>query len=274
MAKKVTAKTKEEAKVPQFIKSDEADITVERRLIAMYKLQQIDSQIDRIRIVRGELPLEVQDLEDEIAGLETRIEKYKAEEIALNQKNLEKKTMIADCNALIKKYTTQQNTDRNNREYESLTKEIEFQNLEIELCEKRIKEANAVIDRQKQEMERIKTILDDKRKDLEVKKSELDEIIAETQEKERVLLEESKENEKLIEDRYLTAYQKIRANSRNGLAVVEVDRDACGGCFNKIPHQRQMDIRMHKKVIVCEYCGRILVDQTIAAEVEDELSKE
>jgi hypothetical protein len=117
-------------------------------------------------------------------------------------------------------------------------------------------------------MERIKTILDDKRKDLEVKKSELDEIIAETQEKERVLLEESKENEKLIEDRYLTAYQKIRANSRNGLAVVEVDRDACGGCFNKIPHQRQMDIRMHKKVIVCEYCGRILVDQAIVAEVE------
>ena len=129
MAKKVTAKTKEEVKVPQFIKSDEADITVERRLIAMYKLQQIDSQIDRIRIVRGELPLEVQDLEDEIAGLETRIEKYKAEEIALNQKNLEKKTMIADCNALIKKYTTQQNNVRNNREYESLTKEIEFQNL-------------------------------------------------------------------------------------------------------------------------------------------------
>ncbi len=268
MAKKVTAKTKEEAKVPQFIKSDEADITVERRLIAMYKLQQIDSQIDRIRIVRGELPLEVQDLEDEIAGLETRIEKYKAEEIALNQKNLEKKTMIADCNALIKKYTTQQNNVRNNREYESLTKEIEFQNLEIQLCEKRIKEANAEIDRQKQEMERIKTILDDKRKDLEVKKSELDEIIAETQEKERVLLEESKENEKLIEDRYLTAYQKIRSNSRNGLAVVEVDRDACGGCFNKIPHQRQMDIRMHKKVIVCEYCGRILVDQAIVAEVE------
>ncbi|MDX9797613.1 MAG: C4-type zinc ribbon domain-containing protein [Bacteroidales bacterium] len=268
MAKKVTSKTKAESKVNPIIRSEEADITVEKRLIALYKLQQIDSQIDRIRIIRGELPLEVQDLEDEIAGLETRIEKFKAEEVALTQKNLEKKSMISDCIALVKKYTTQQNNVRNNREYESLTKEIEFQNLEIQLCEKRIKEANAEIEHQKQEMERVNTILEEKRKDLEVKKSELDEIIAETQERERVLLEESKENEQLIEDRYLTAYQKIRANSRNGLAVVEVDRDACGGCFNKIPHQRQMDIRMHKKIIVCEYCGRILVDQAIVAEVE------
>ncbi len=268
MAKKVTSKTKKEDKVIPLIKSEEADITVEKRLVALYKLQQIDSQIDRIRIIRGELPLEVQDLEDEIAGLETRVEKFKSEESSLAQKNIDNKTMIAECNALIKKYATQQNNVRNNREYESLTKEIEFQNLEIQLCEKKIKDANAEIERQKQEMERINTILEDKRKDLEIKKSELDEIIEETQEREKVLLEESKENEKLIEERYLSAYQKIRANSRNGLAVVEVDRDACGGCFNKIPHQRQVDIRMHKKIIVCEYCGRILVDQAIVAEVE------
>ena len=270
MAKKVTAKTKVEALVAPIRKSDEADITVERRLIALYKLQQIDSQIDKIRIVRGELPLEVQDLEDEIIGLETRIEKFKTEEDALEQKVTDKKTMIKDCNALIKKYEEQQKNVRNNREYESLAKEVEFQNLEIQLCEKKMKEFANELEHHKQDVEKIKIILEDKKSDLDAKKSELDEIVAETEETERVLLAESQENEKLIEERYLTAYHRIRNNSRNGLAVVEVDRDACGGCFNKIPHQRQMDIRMHKKIIVCEYCGRILVDQTIIAEVEEQ----
>jgi hypothetical protein len=269
MAKKVTAKTKAETLAAPIKRSEEADVTVERRLVALYKLQQIDSQIDKIRIVRGELPLEVQDLEDEIVGLETRIAKFKTEMDALEQKIIERKAMIKDCTALIKKYTDQQNNVRNNREYESLAKEIEFQNLEIQLCEKRIKEADQDLERHKQEVAKINEILEDKRKDLEVKKAELDEIVEETQEREKVLLAESKENESLIDERYLTAYHKIRNNSRNGLAVVEVDRDACGGCFNKIPHQRQMDIRMHKKIIVCEYCGRILVDQTIVAEVNN-----
>ncbi|MDD2488754.1 MAG: C4-type zinc ribbon domain-containing protein [Bacteroidales bacterium] len=270
MAKKVTAKTKAEALVAPIRKSEEADITVERRLIALYKLQQIDSQIDKIRIVRGELPLEVQDLEDEVVGLETRIEKFKTEEAALDQKISDRKLMMKDCSNLIKKYEEQQKSVRNNREYESLSKEVEFQNLEIQLCEKKIKEAMVDLDHHKQEVERVNSLLEEKQKDLEQKKSELNEIIAETEEREKVLLAESEENSKLIEQRYLTAYQRIRDNSRNGLAVVEVDRDACGGCFNKIPHQRQMDIRMHKKIIVCEYCGRILVDQTIIAEVEEQ----
>ncbi|MFA7081731.1 MAG: C4-type zinc ribbon domain-containing protein [Bacteroidales bacterium] len=270
MAKKVTAKTKAEAAAAPIRKSEEADITVERRLIALYKLQQIDSQIDKIRIVRGELPLEVQDLEDEVIGLETRIEKFKTEEVALDQKVAERKQMMKECNVLIKKYEEQQKNVRNNREYESLAKEVEFQVLEIELCEKRIKEAIIELENHKQEVERVKTILEDKRKDLEHKKLELDEIIAETEETEKVLFAESEENSKLIEERYLKAYRRIRDNTRNGLAVVEVDRDACGGCFNKIPHQKQMDIRMHKKIIVCEYCGRILVDQTIIAEVEEQ----
>ncbi|MDD2191310.1 MAG: C4-type zinc ribbon domain-containing protein [Bacteroidales bacterium] len=270
MAKKVTAKTKAELAATPIRKSDEADITVERRLIALYKLQQIDSQIDRIRIIRGELPLEVQDLEDEVVGLQTRIEKFKTEEAALEQKVSDRKQMMKDCNVLIKKYEEQQKNVRNNREYESLSKEIEFQTLEIQLCEKRIKEAMVELDHHKQEVERVKTILEETKKDLEHKKLELDEIIAETEETEKVLFAESEENSKLIEERYLKAYHRIRDNSRNGLAVVEVDRDACGGCFNKIPHQRQMDIRMHKKIIVCEYCGRILVDQTIVAEVEEQ----
>ncbi|MDR0971896.1 MAG: C4-type zinc ribbon domain-containing protein [Bacteroidales bacterium] len=270
MAKKVTSKTKTQPVVAPIKKSEEADATVEKRLVALYKLQKIDSQIDKIRIVRGELPLEVQDLEDEVVGLQTRIEKYKTETKSWDQKINERKELIKDSMALIKKYETQQKNVRNNREYESLEKEVEFQNLEIQLCEKKIKEATFNRDKCTNEIERIEAILEDKKKDLEVKKSELDEIVSETEEKEKVLVQESLENEKLIEERYLKAYHKIRKNSRNGLAVVEVDRDACGGCFNKIPHQRQMDIRMHKKIIVCEYCGRILVDQTIVAEVEEQ----
>lgn len=270
MAKKVTAKTQADASTAQIRKSDEADITVERRLIALYKLQQIDSQIDKIRIIRGELPLEVQDLEDEVIGLETRIEKFKVEEAALKKRVDDRKMMMKDCAVMIKKYEEQQKNVRNNREYESLSKEVEYQSLEIQLCEKRIKESITDIDNHKKEVEKVKIILEERKQDLEQKKLELDEIIAETEEKEKLFLSESEENSKLIEERYLKAYRRIRDNSRNGLAVVEIDRDSCGGCFNKIPHQRQMDIRMHKKIIVCEYCGRILVDQTIVAEVEEE----
>ncbi len=267
MAKKVK---ETEAEKPVF-KNDEADLAVERRLIALYRLQQIDSQIDKIRIIRGELPLEVQDLEDETEGLKTRIGKFKDEIASCNEAIQTKQQSIKDSDALIVKYSEQQNNVRNNREYESLAKEIEFQELEKQLCEKKIKEFKASIENYKAEIDKYTAVYEDKLKDLEVKKSELDEIIKETEEKEKVLLEMAAENEKQIEERYVTAFKRIRSNARNGLAVVTVDRDACGGCFNKIPHQRQMDIRMHKKIIVCEYCGRILVDQTIAAEVEAEL---
>ncbi len=270
MAKKV----KEEETPKTFLRSEEADLAVENRLIALYRLQQIVSEIDKIRIIRGELPLEVQDLEDETEGLKTRIGKF-AEEINSCTALIEERTQkIKDADALIAKYSDQQNNVRNNREYESLAKEIEFQELEKQLCEKRIREHKASIENYKLEIEKYNTIFEEKLKDLELKKSELDEIIKETEEKERVLNEKAEENEKLIDERYLTAFHRIRSNARNGLAVVTVDRDACGGCFNKIPHQRQMDIRMHKKIIVCEYCGRILVDQSIAAEVESELTQE
>lgn len=271
MAKKVNSKLEAPEEVlPQ--RHEEADAGVEKRLIALYKLQQIDSQIDKIRIIRGELPLEVQDLEDEIAGLETRIEKFEDEKKSLEQNITDKKNMIKECKTLITKYTEQQKNVRNNREYESLSKEIEFQELEIELCEKRIKEFTLSLEKNKLDIEKANLTLDERKSDLEMKKSELDEIIKETEEREEKLMIESEKNEKLIEERYLTAYHRIRNNCRNGLAVVAVERNACGGCFNKIPHQRQMDIRMHKKIIVCEYCGRILVDQTIAAEVEQELN--
>lgn len=271
MAKKVNSKLEAPEEVlPQ--RHEEADASVEKRLIALYKLQQIDSQIDKIRIIRGELPLEVQDLEDEIAGLETRIEKFEDEKKSLEQNITDKKNMIKECKTLITKYTEQQKNVRNNREYESLSKEIEFQELEIELCEKRIKEFTLSLEKNKLDIEKANLSLEERKSDLEMKKSELDEIIKETEEREEKLMIESEKNEKLIEERYLTAYHRIRNNCRNGLAVVAVERNACGGCFNKIPHQRQMDIRMHKKIIVCEYCGRILVDQTIAAEVEQELN--
>ena len=270
MAKKV----KETEASKPVIKNEEADLAVEKRSIALYRLQQIDSQIDKIRIIRGELPLEVQDLEDETEGLKTRIGKFKDEIASCESMIEEKKLKMQECDTLIAKYTDQQNNVRNNREYESLAKEIEFQDLEKQLCEKKIREYKASIENYKMEIAKYTEVYEDKVKDLEVKKSELDEIIRETEEKERLLLAKAEENEKLIEERYLTAFKRIRSNARNGLAVVTVDRDACGGCFNKIPHQRQMDIQMHKKIIVCEYCGRILVDQTIAAEVEDELSKE
>jgi Zn-ribbon protein, possibly nucleic acid-binding len=252
----------------QNLLRDEADVTVERRLIALYRLQQIDSQIDKIRIVRGELPLEVQDLEDEVAGLETRIKNFEAEETLLEGNISTKKTTITDAKAAIAKYEAQQKNVKNNREYESLSKEIEFQELEIQLCEKKIKEFTFDLDKHKNEIEKTKTLKKEKEGDLDIKKNELDDIVKETEETEQKLLEQSHQDEKLIDERYLSAYHKIRNNARNGLAVVTVDNSACGGCFNIIPHQRQMDIKMHKKIIVCEYCGRILVDDTIAAEVD------
>jgi predicted nucleic acid-binding Zn-ribbon protein len=241
-----------------------ADVSVEQKLVALYSLQQIDSQIDRIRIIRGELPLEVQDLEDEIVGLETRVDNIDNEMKTLSQAITEKKQAIKDSEALIKRYEEQQQNVRNNREYDSLSKEIEFQTLEIQLSEKRIKEFSEKLVELEELMKSAKEKLKERSADLDVKKSELNSIVEETEKDEQLLIEKSKENEKLIEDRLLVAYKRIRTNARNGLAVVQIERDACGGCFNKIPPQHQLDIRMHKKIIVCEYCGRILVDHEIA----------
>lgn len=244
--------------------SEEREVSVEEKLRALYSLQMIDSQIDKIRIIRGELPLEVQDLEDEIAGLETRIQNYTDEMSELENMINEKKTLMIDSDALIKKYESQLNNVRNNREYDSLTKEIEFQNLEIQLAEKRIKEFGANLVSKKEVIADSEALIADKKIDLENKRKELDDIIAENEKDEELLKQKSGENGLIIENRLLTAYKRIRKNARNGLAVVPIQRDACGGCFNKIPAQRQMEIRMRKKVIVCEYCGRILVDAELA----------
>ncbi|MFZ4562156.1 MAG: zinc ribbon domain-containing protein [Bacteroidales bacterium] len=245
------------------VTDEKGEITIEMKLIALYSLQQVDSQVDKIRIIRGELPLEVQDLEDEIAGLETRVDNYIQETLVMDKSITDKKNAIRDALTLIKKYEDQQMNVRNNREYDSLTKEIEYQNLEIQLSEKRIKEYQAGLELKKEEIDTYQKLLLDRKNDLEIKRNELDDIIAETEKEEQDLIKNSDENRKYIEDRLLTAYTRIRKNARNGLAVVQIERDACGGCFNKIPPQHQLDIRMHKKIIVCEYCGRILVDDGI-----------
>jgi predicted nucleic acid-binding Zn-ribbon protein len=243
-----------------------AELTIEEKLRALFKLQFINSEIDKIRTLRGELPLEVQDLEDEIAGLETRIEKLQEEIKSFESAISSKKNDMVNSKGLIKKYEEQQNNVRNNREFDSLSKEIEYQTLEIELSEKRIKEF-AIQEKEKVEhIEEAKKILEDRKGDLQLKKSELEDITSDTQKEEEQLLKNRLEYELIIEERLLTAYKKIRKNARNGLAVVSVERDACGGCFNQIPPQRQLDIRSRKKIIVCEYCGRILVDVELVEE--------
>ncbi|VAW27373.1 FIG137478: Hypothetical protein [hydrothermal vent metagenome] len=249
------------------------EVSVEQKLTALFNLQQIDSQIDKIKIVRGELPLEVEDLEDEIAGLETRMANFQEEKDKFEQFIKDKNEAIKESNALIKKYTEQQMNVRNNREYDSLTKEIEFQNLEIQLAEKKIKESKFRIDGIEADMKEANEKLEMRQQDLAAKKSELTGIIAETEKEEDELVHKSQENAKFIEERLLTAYKRIRKNARNGLAVVKIERDACGGCFNKIPPQHQLDIKLHKKIIVCEYCGRILVDEDLAKGGEPETER-
>jgi hypothetical protein len=248
------------------VKTHETEISVEERLRALYSLQLVDSEIDKIKTLRGELPLEVQDLEDEIAGLETRLGNLKEEVVNLEKAVSKKHNEITDAEALIKKYEEQQKNVRNNREFDSLSKEIEYQNLEIELFNKKIKEFNFQIDEKKVVIAESEVTLSDRKSDLENKKSELDEIISDTQKEEEGLYKKLETIEDIIEDRLLTAYKRIRSNARNGLAVVPVQRDACGGCFNQIPPQRQLDIKSRKKIIVCEYCGRILVDDEIIKE--------
>ena len=246
------------------------EISVEEKLHALYKLQTIKSEIDKIRTLRGELPLEVQDLEDEIEGLQTRIEKYEQEVKSLETNISSKKNEITGAKELIKKYEEQQNNVRNNREFESLSKEIEYQTLEIELCEKRIREFTAQIADKKSIIDESSTKLSERSGDLDTKKKELDEIVADTKKEEEDFAKEATQVETVIEDRLLTAFKKIRKNARNGLAVVSVERNACGGCFNNIPPQRQLDIKSRKKVIVCEYCGRILADKDILKDKKEE----
>lgn len=239
------------------------ELSVEEKLQHLYELQRIDSEIDKIKTLRGELPLEVQDLEDEIAGLETRLENYRNEITEAEKSIAAKKHEIAKSEELIKKYTEQLDNVRNNREFDALNKEVEFQKLEIELQNKRIREAQKLKAEKEVDLEIAGKQYEEKRADLDAKKAELDGIIAETHKDEEALKKKSAELAVNIDERLLTAYRKIRSNARNGLAVVTVDRDACGGCFNKIPPQRQLDIRSRKKIIVCEYCGRILIDKYI-----------
>ena len=258
-------------------KKDPAEIPVEQKLKTLYQLQSTLSKIDEIKILRGELPLEVQDLEDEIAGLGTRIDRIKTEISELKQSIASKRVEIESNKAQMAKYKEQQENVRNNREYDFLTKEIEFKTLEIELCEKRIREFTEKENEKAREMEDNMQAKEEREKDLEVKQNELDEIVSETKQEEEKLREKAKELESKIEPRLLLSFKRIRKNSRNGLGIVYVQRDACGGCFNKIPPQRQLDIRSRKKIIVCEYCGRIMIDPELAGispEVKAEPAKE
>lgn len=239
------------------------ELTVEEKLQHLYELQLIDTEIDKIRTLRGELPLEVQDLEDELAGLETRLENLKAEISEADKNVSQKKLEISKAEELVKKYTEQLDNVRNNREYDALSKEVEFQKLEIELQQKRIREALKIKSEKEEALEISSRQYEEKKADLDAKKTELEDIIAETHKDEEDLIKKSEQLSQNIDERLTMAYKRIRSNARNGLAVVTVDRDACGGCFNNIPPQRQLDIRSRKKIIVCEYCGRILIDKYI-----------
>ena len=245
-------------------KKDPTDLTVEEKLKTLFQLQTTLSGIDENRALRGELPLEVQDLEDEIAGLNTRIEKIQHEieqfQKAVSQKNGE----IQEAQASLKRYQSQLDTVSNNREYDTLSKEIEFQQLEIELCEKKIREGQQKIQERQADLAYTQEHKADREKGLVEKRSELDGIMSETRDEEERLKEKALDLEKKIEPRLLASFKRIRKGARNGLGIVYVQRDACGGCFNKIPPQRQLDIKMHKKIIPCEYCGRILIDPELA----------
>lgn len=245
-------------------KKDPTDLSVEEKLKTLYQLQTTLSSIDDKKALRGELPLEVQDLEDEIEGLNIRIEKIQNEIADFQYAVTQKKHEIADAQISVDRYKTQLEDVKNNREYDTLTKEIEFQTLEIELCTKKIKEAAIKIEECNQDLAKAQATRADRQADHDEKRNELDEIMQETREEEEKLKEKAKELETKIESRLLTSFKRIRKNARNGLGIVYVQRDACGGCFNKIPPQRQLDIKIHKKIIVCEYCGRIMIDPELA----------
>ena len=248
--------------------SADKEYTVEEKLYTLYQLQTIMTDIDKIKTLRGELPLEVQDLEDEIAGLETRLQNYHADIEDIKVDIADQKHRITECKSLIERYTAQLDNVRNNREFDNLSKEIEYQGLEVEFSEKKIKEFTEEIRNREREINELKQVLEGRRADLQQKESELDRIIAETKQDEEKLRERAKKIEVTIEPRLLTAFKRIRKGARNGLAVVTVQRGACGGCFNKIPPQKQLDIKLRKKIIVCEYCGRIMIDPELAG-IED-----
>ena len=241
-------------------------ISVEEKLKALFDLQCVDSEIDQLRIVRGELPVEIQDLEDEVARVQSRLEKFKGEKKSLKEDLKLRKESIKNSSELITRYNAQLENIKNNREFTSLTKEVEFQELEKELSEKKINEIKAKILMKDEVISQSSDTLAEYKEDLEAKTSELSAITAETEKEEAALLKKSDASQKKIDDRLLQSYSRIRGSVRNGLALVSVDRDACGGCFNKIPPQRQLDIKLHKKVIVCEHCGRILVDSNILSD--------
>lgn len=256
-------------------KKDPTDLTVEEKLKTLYQLQTTLSSIDEKRALRGELPLEVHDLEDEIEGLHTHQNKIQDEIEDFKHAVAQKQGEIKEAETSVERYKQQLDTVANNREYDTLTKEIEFQILEIELCNKKIKEAQEKVDAKNGELDATLKQIEDRTADLESKRAELDDIMQETRAEEEHLKDKAADLEKKIEPRLLTSFMRIRKGARNGLGIVYVQRDACGGCFNKIPPQRQLDIKMHKKIIVCEYCGRILVDPELAgvklasAEVEE-----
>jgi predicted nucleic acid-binding Zn-ribbon protein len=244
--------------------SAEKDLSVEQKLDALYQLQSMLTEIDKIKTLRGELPLEVQDLEDEITGLQTRIQNFQLDGKDIDTTIGQQRIKITDANALVEKYKQQLDNVRNNREFDNLSKEIEYQGLEVELAEKRIREFTVEAKNVAEEIQKSKVLLAERQIDLKSKKEELDEIVSETKIQEEQLRERAKQIETTIEPRLLTAFKRIRKSARNGLAIVYIQRDACGGCFNKIPPQRQLDIKLRKKIIVCEHCGRIMIDPELA----------
>jgi len=239
------------------------EITIAKKLLSLYNLQQICSQIDKIRVVRGELPNEVRDMEDALIGMQTRIEKHKEELEELKQKIVAQDVKMKEATGLIKRYEDQQNNVRNNREFESLSKEIDYQKLEIQVAEKHKTKYTADVTVKTEDI----AVFEEKRKEIEEilnqKKSELADIIADTEKEEKELIEKAEKLKKNVDHRLLNAFERIRNNARNGLAIVLIERDACGGCFSTIPPQRQLDIRLHKKIIVCEACGRIFIDKQL-----------
>lgn len=248
----------------KMARKDPKDLTVEEKLKALFQLQTTLSQIDEKRALRGELPLEVEDLENEVEGLSVRLDKITQEIDDLRNAVKQRSADVEEAKASVERYTKQLDEVKNNREYDTLTKEIEFQTLEIELCAKKIREAEQRISDRERDKERVEDLINDRERDLEDKRGELDEIMQETREEEDILKAKAKDLELKIETRLLQSFKRIRKNARNGLGIVYVQRDACGGCFNKIPPQRQLDVKIHKKIIVCEHCGRILIDPELA----------
>jgi len=249
-------------------KTKKTTASVEDKLKALHLLQVIDTKVDKIRIIRGELPLEIEDLEDEIVGLNSRLEKLNEDLATSKEVIVGNKNSIVLATDAIKKYEKQLENIKNNREFTSLTKEVEYQNLEIQIAEKKKIQNEANVLHKTEIINSCKEQISEKEEELKIKQSELDEIVKETEKEEKALMADSVKAEKVIDDRLLGAYKRIRSKVANGMAVVSVDRNACGGCFATIPPQRELDIQMHKKVIACEHCGRIMIDANIFEEQE------